>query len=454
MLKDPIVDNLLTGYYIRKRTDSPKLTMIIIESDNRERTSSELREKVKKAIGPNFFYGKVTGSSFRGGIEFQIDKRTVRFVFKETSSSKMGMNTALMEAAQCIYLAAAQTHRGPVTSTWVQQNINRIRQFFDVSSSIDKIFDALDDGWRKSSELIGNHLYSKLRHNNYVFHHDSQTVRNIYKEYSRLNRLNKQFSQSDKWNPADIWAIRRGYRPDFSKLESFDEFNSAIRDMIDQGNMVPISLKKVAKNPKVLTINTTEAIQKASQTTSIAAKTEFMAAKANTGRTNWMSSKNCKIEIAKGKIDMSIELRQSRPGAIVNGELKVKRTVARHGKIHVNQFARIFDSLGVKLETFDVRKINEQSENLDPVLIQQVYDMANKLEPHPKVTMEEFRKFINEHGKTDPDWLGSKYESLVVLTAFMKLSDADKHKAVERLYSQAAASNELAGPYLKVTERV
>jgi hypothetical protein len=452
MIPDKDVEQLLQGVTIRKRSDSPKLSIIVIESDDRTVTSALLRQRVQKKF-PNHFYGKVTGSSFRGGIEFNSKGRTIRFVFKEASSSKVGMNTALMEAAQCIWLAAAQTKRGPITSSWVLQNVNKIRGSFQVSSPVDKVLDAMDDSWRKSSELIANHVYARLRHNNYVFHHDSQDVRRIYSEYSRLNRANKMFSQSDKWNPADIWAIRRGFHLSFSKIESFDELNAYMRELIDDGHLLPISLKKVGKQPKISTVNTNEAIQKAATNKTIAAKTEFVAARVNTGRTTWMSSKNCKIEMMKGKTDMNIEIRQSRPGAAINGELKVRNTPARHGKIHLKAFERIFNQLGQHLHMSDHAQLSKKSEELDVELIMKVFHLAKKLDKQSTVTEDEFKKFIDTHGKDDPDWLASKYEAMLVIDAFNNLSPTNKQHACERLYSQAAAANELAGPFLKVSQR-
>ena len=453
MFQDRDVDQVLEGVTIRKRSDSSKLSIIMIDSDDRAATSAQVHARVVRKF-KNVFLGKVSGSSFRGGIEFESKGRKIRLVFKETSSSKMGMNTALVEAAQCIYLAAAQAKRGDVTSSWVFQNMKKFQAGFHISTPVEKILDALDDGWRKSSELIANHVYQKMRHNNFVFHHDSPEVRGIYALYSKINKASRTFSRPDKWNPADIWAIRKGFRFNASHIESFDELNAYMRELIDKGEMLPISLKKVAKVPKITTENTNEAIQRKSSGAVIAAKTFFVAARVNTGKKDWTSSKNCKIELSKGKMDLAVEIRQSRPGAAVNGELKVRGTIARHGKISLAQLSRVFESLGSKIEIPNKQKLNKDSEDLDFTLIQKVFDLAKKLDPQSTMTMEKFREFINVHGKKDPDWLASKYESMLVLDGFSGLSKNDKHKAAERLYSQAAASDELAGPFLKVNQRV
>ena len=185
-------------------------------------------------------------------------------------------------------------------------------------------------------------------------------------------------------------------------------------------------------------------------TRTIAANTKYKSAKVNTGRSNWMSSKNCKIEIVKGQTEMNFELRQSRPGAAINGELKVKNSVARHGKINVSVFQQILNHLGTRFDLPEKNTLNKQSHDKDPVLIQKVYELATKLDKASHVTLDEFKAFVV---KADDDWLGSKYEAMIIIEAFTKLSSRDRETAVERLYSQAATANELSGPYLKVSQR-
>jgi hypothetical protein len=262
-----------------------------------------------------------------------------------------------------------------------------------------------------------------------------------------MNRLQKVFSAPDKWNPADIWAIRRGYNLiGMNNIESWDEFNNWLRDGIDDGDIVPISLKKVNKNPKITSVNTNESRNKPKEEH---VDTKFTGLQANTGRTNWTTSKNVRICFSKGQSEFYVELRQSRPGAKLNGELNKKRDVARHGKILIDKILSILQKLGQQVSLPDRATTAKLSAQFDPDLINKVVVIANKLE-NDHVTAEQVSTMLQE--KKDPDWLQSKYEGLLILEAFNKLNDHKKEQAVEALYSAASAANDLAGPFLKVAQ--
>jgi hypothetical protein len=424
------------------------MTTIIIQSDDRAATRRGLAERLKR-LRVEFEQKRIPGSGF-DGISFVSNRRDIRILFKEASSSKAGLMTAVSECAQCIFLAAAQLKRGRIDASFVTTNLAKIQHNFDIDTPAEQVLEQLDAGWIKSCELIANHVYPKLRASNYAFHRNSRSVQSIYKKYSELNR-ERLFNHPDKWNPADIWAIRRGWVPNMDAIESFDEFNTWMRELIDKGTLLPISLKKVDRNPKIATVNTNEAIQNASSGT-IAARTLYKDFVISTGKKDWTSSKNVKINMTKGSKQMNIEIRQSKGGAAINGELKIANNPARHGKLHHKIFERIFQQLGHPFTLPDKTKLNAQSKIADPELVRKTYDLAKKLDRTSTVSFEDFQEFISAKSKEDQDWLGSKYEGMIILEAFSKMSSHDKQKACERLYSQASAANELAGPYLKVSQ--
>jgi hypothetical protein len=452
IIQNKQLDTVLKGLFVRSKTETSKLITVILQAPNRQQTSEEVRKRLDKTR-VKYNHEKMSGSSFPA-VQCNLGGKLVRFVFKEDSSSKSGLNTALMECAQSIYCAAAQIGNGPIDSNFVLNHIDKIRPLIDIDKDINKVLEAMDNGWRKSSELTANHLRSKLRSTNYIFHRNSRTTQNIYKKYSELERQERTFGHPDKWNPADIWAIRRGATIMLNNIKSFEEFNDYLRKLIDKGDVLGISLKKIAKAPKLISANTTDAMRKVAVLATPTHHMEVVGYKVNTGTTNWTSSKNCKIEVKKGNIAIGIELRQSKGGAQVNGELKMKGTQARHGKIHMNTFVKIFQELGVKLEVPNQQTLNSESRTLDEDLIGKTLKLATKLDARSHVTFEEFSDFLKEKVKTDSDWLGSKYGAMLVIEAFASLSKDKQELAVERIYSNAAASNELAGPFLKVTERL
>lgn len=455
MIQDRVIQQLIEGLDIRggkPDKDSPKLLAFIVDSEDRKATSLMMSARVKKMFGKHL-YGKVAGSSEPIGIEFEHKNRIVRLVFKQYSGSAAALNTPWFEAAQCLYMAAAQVKRGPITTAWVSQNLAKLTPFYDTKYKGRDMLDKLDKQWRKSSELIANHTYPKLRHNSFVFHHHSSVVCHITETYKRLNQNPRLFTREDKWNPADVWLVRRGFRPNFSKVQSFDEFNSDLRELLDKGDLIGVSLKLVHRQPKVGTYNTNEYLSKKT-TAAPVAQTEFIDAKINTGGKNWLSSKNCIIQLAKGKTDMTITIRQSSRGAAVNGELKFRGQKSNSGKIILGKFISLFKKYGVTADIPPNQELNKQSFARDSSLTHRVYELAMKLDKTTKVTPEEFKQHVDTKCIEDPHWLASKYAAMLLIEGLMKLSKENRVKVCEALYSHAAASDDLSGPYLKFAERV
>lgn len=437
-------DKILSGQTVKKFS-SNKIIIIILSCADRQQTRDEIEETLKTLKIP-YNRAREPGSSFEA-LTFVANGKNARITFKPAVVALDSRLTALMEGAQCMYLAARQVARRPIDTAYLKTNLQRIKPWYDIDVKEKDVFERLTKDWIKSHELIANHIGPKLRGTNYVFHRNSSFVQRIYGIYSKLNREQKVFSAPDKWNPADIWAVRRGYAPNgMHAIESWDEFNNWLRHAIDAGDIVPISLKKVAKNPKITSVNTNEDRNKPKEEH---VQTKFTGLRANTGKKDWTTSKNVQICFSKGQSEFYVELRQSRPGAKLNGELNKKRDVARHGKILVEKIISIAEKLGQHVTLPDRQKTAQLSAAYDHELMAKVTALANKLE-NDHVTVDQLSQMLQE--KQDPDWLQSKYEGLLILEAFSKMNNHKKEQAVEALYSAASAANDLAGPFLKVAQ--
>lgn len=438
-------DKILAGQNVKSFTSS-RITIIILLCADRSETRDEMEATLKR-LKIAFNRAREPGSSFEA-LTFVVNGKTARITFKPAVVALDSRLTALMESAQCMYMAARQVARRSVDTNYLKTNLQRIKPFYQIDVKEQDIFDRLTKDWVKSHELTADHVVRKLKHSNYVFHRGTDFVNKIYDVYKRLNREQKEFSAPDKWNPADIWAVRRGYVANgLNSIQSWDELNNWIRDAIDTGDIVPISLKKVARNPKITSVNTNEDRNKPR---SEHVSTKFQRLRANTGRKDWTTSKNVQICFAKGQSEYYVELRQSRPGAKLNAELNMRRNPARHGKVLIDRVLNIVSKLGQNVTLPDRATTAKQSAEYDIDLATKVTNLANTLE-NDKVTVEQLIESLNE--KKDPDWLQSKYEGLLILEAINKLDDHKKEQVVEGLYSAASAANELAGPFLKVSQQ-
>ena len=76
-------------------------------------------------------------------------------------------------------------------------------------------------------------------------------------------RVKKQtnIKSEDKWNPADIWLVRKKKKVDIinhlNSETTIDCLNNAIQQLLGKGDLIGISLKKIEGSPKLKLLNAT-----------------------------------------------------------------------------------------------------------------------------------------------------------------------------------------------------
>mgnify|MGYP000436333158 CR=1 FL=1 len=108
--------------------------------------------------------------------------------------------------------------------------------------------------WQKSAIETANALWRRFPANS-VVHRDSGIEKALRSKFTQLNAKEKQFNQWDKYQPADIYITANTFRPSLYDKKSFAQLNEYLREQADKGNFVGISLKKVARSPRVDEVN-------------------------------------------------------------------------------------------------------------------------------------------------------------------------------------------------------
>ena len=110
--------------------------------------------------------------------------------------------------------------------------------------------------------------YSTILDSAYLIERDCKLNKNysIYRSrsegvpgriYKLFNKYNERYGQPDKWNPADIWAIKDGYEFTEAGITDWTAFNQKVRTAFDERNAIGISLKQLGSNPSVELVNET-----------------------------------------------------------------------------------------------------------------------------------------------------------------------------------------------------
>jgi hypothetical protein len=162
-------------------------------------------------------------------------------------------STTATESAQCVYLQAIWDN--PQTKFSPDDLRNAYTKVF-VNATVDQILLG-DDAWISSSIDTARMLHKVLKKKTYSFHRGSDWVNTLDNHYKRLNRVEKAFSNLNKWNPADIWLVAKGAESkyDFDGAQSLQYLNNELLKAFAARDIVGVSLKKVASRPRLTQVN-------------------------------------------------------------------------------------------------------------------------------------------------------------------------------------------------------
>ena len=272
-LKSGMVEVINTG----SKTKGHSKILVIADDSVMDRNT--LRDELAKHRDFTQF-GKpeislLPGSGFEGLIV--IDKNAApdgfALLFKNRSGRSAKPPTEFQEGIVC-YAMAMRQEKGSdlaVDGSDIKQNYKKVNQHVEVFGpsntkssmnelSLNECIQALDDTWFKSASVIANAWARDTLVNggysNWTFHRASDIVGKIYKNFTHA-KVEIEKMQPDKWNPADIWAVRGvSIReiPEPSRLEGIQTMNEWLKEYFDKKKLVGISLKKTTKEQSTFTV--------------------------------------------------------------------------------------------------------------------------------------------------------------------------------------------------------
>lgn len=180
-----------------------------------------------------------------------VENVTYRIYYKPRAGGGSGAGaevTALGECFQAYASAARQVKRKDLQVAEEVFDIldaSTIRLNVDADRTLKQCKAGLDPMWMYSGQAIANKLARYLGTGEYVFHRGSPEVTAIEKEYQRLKKIAGITFDINKWNPSDIWAIKKNFNLQTS-FETLTDFNQYLLDQHKARNVVGVSLKKLA----------------------------------------------------------------------------------------------------------------------------------------------------------------------------------------------------------------
>ncbi len=153
--------------------------------------------------------------------------------------------TALAESLQA-YACATRQHLGKDLMD-ISQVTSKTIADAECDRPLAKCIKGLGEDWFTSIVKTANQIFVDIPEaktgSKYKFYRGGRFVDSIYNEWRRM-KDGSGLTGDDKWNPADIWMIKKGFklRKDFDTLT---EYNRYVYDEFAYTNMIGISLKKI-----------------------------------------------------------------------------------------------------------------------------------------------------------------------------------------------------------------
>lgn len=169
-------------------------------------------------------------------------------VNEDTDSKVSGAGseiTALAESMQA-YACATRQYLGKDLLD-VSQITDKTIGDADCDRTLKKCMEGLDENWFRSIILTANLIFKDVpganSGKNFKFYRGGKFVDSIYDEWRRMKK-GSGITGDDKWNPADIWMVKKGFilKTDWPTLT---DYNRYIYNQFALTNLIGISLKKI-----------------------------------------------------------------------------------------------------------------------------------------------------------------------------------------------------------------
>lgn len=340
--------------------------------------------------------------------------------------------TELTESAQALYAAA----RWKNTKDYSESDLKKAQNLVDISENISNILTKLPPVWRESCVLGAERLHQEFGRKSYTFHRQSNWVKKLETHFKKLNgKSGKYFSNVNKWSPADIWLVSEaGKRIDLTKTDSLVELNTVLKEALDTGDIIGVSLKQIVGKVKFSYVNYGPRNPPVRYEGYIVSKRNF-----------W-GSKDIYINYS---IKGEMQFRTFTAGAS-SWQGEVKGEHASHGKVSYGLCERFLKQLKVRDSLPNALKLKKDFENLEPKILNHFWNLYRKYDEkdNPKLKFDQFIEEYNKKGEDKTSWGFSKYLGLLLLDIIIteKVEDGFVGKAVE----YATSTSELSAPFAKM----
>jgi hypothetical protein len=407
----PLIEPVLSDSEIVSIKNTSKILEYRIESDNR----SLDRERVETILTKNSItFGELTRNvgGFGGSEIDTYDMKRVRLIYKLKGNRGSGGGaeaTKLTESAQCLYAAIAFGLNRKITASDITTtNARSFSGKFKVDETTERILSELPDEWVASSLLGANKLYERFNKGDYV--------------------IEKFRMDINKWNPSDIWMIRKDFNfDDLTKEKTILGLNQVIQEKLEDEILIGVSLKKMVNRASITAKNIFK---------------DMKSCKFYAGYEYSIKSIDAYVLLTGGT---KIQYRSFGAGDGLTGfQGEVKGAQANQGKISLGPTNMILRNHGVtEIPTNAANRVRKE-----PLLV--FKEISAGLKKYGKASMLQIKMIGNDPKMFTPKFLYSKLQATQLLDILERLKPKTRNQIVEDLYLYASSQSKYSSAYYKL----
>lgn len=392
--------------------------------------------------------------------------RKIRLDVKPDSKKGSGGGseaTRIQEGAQCVY-TAIRFYKGEIDQV-SEEDLQFGMKLVDVPGLKIKEIQGLPKVWKESSMRGADKIIKGItelgRPKEYEFVRGDTSIDDgaIKQAFLRVKKQTNIKSE-DKWNPADIWLVRRKKKADIinhlNEETTIDCLNNAIQQLLGKGDLIGISLKKIEGSPKLKLLNATSSVVRRKNESSYYAKYDltFDNKQKNEDKRYPM---DCYFMYSSSgtKQKDSIQVRNFAGAFKGDWKLEVKGVAAAQGKIQGEVTRRLLSEAGYDITGFteppfsSCKPLGESGYNAS--ITTEIYNLlkkykANGFDKRPEVKDQ----IMNIIATRSQSYRYSKLASLRMLDWFESLDKEDADQAMKEIYLYASSQSDKSSVYYKL----
>ena len=392
--------------------------------------------------------------------------RKIRLDVKPDSKKGSGGGseaTRIQEGAQCVY-TAIRFYRGKIDQISEEDLQFGMDQVDAPGLKIEEI-QSLPKVWKESSMRGADKIYKDVTERgaptDYEFVRGDKYIDDgaIKKAFLRVkNQTN--IKSEDKWNPADIWLVRKKKKADIinhlNEETTIDCLNNAIQQLLGKGDLIGISLKKIEGSPKLKLLNATSSAVRRKNEASYYAKYDLTFDNKQKNEENRYPMDIYFMYSSTGtKQKDSIQVRNFAGKFKGDWKLEVKGVAAAQGKIQGEVTRRLLSEAGYDITGFTeppfsaCKPLGERG--YDASITTEIYNLLKKYKANGFDKSKKAKdQIMNIIATRSQSYRYSKLASLRMLDWFENLDKEDADQAMKEIYLYASSQSDKSSVYYKL----